>query len=724
MTEVALRGCRATPLLSYLKAIGVLRLVAEQAEPEAAGWWVGDHFHLSSQFDEEGLVHFFATRYRPSPVVSPWNGGSGFYPKDNADARTRLLASDDPRLTPLRAVFIAAQQLVAEYGLSEAPKKEKKAEFLTACRERFPDEALPWLDAAVVLGEEILYPPLLGTGGNDGRLEFSLTFHGRVLDALEAPEEATRSALSAALFGDMLVSLSPAAVGQFDPGGAGGANSTSGYSGASLVNPWDYVLGMEGAIAFAAAAARRLGRRETRLAAFPFTVQHTHAGFGTSADREKSRGEIWMPLWPAPTTFPELRALVGEGRAQWGRSQAQTGLDFARAAASLGVDRGISEFIRYGIVERYGRAYLCVPLARVRVANRAGRVSLLHDLDAWLSRLRWAAARDDAPARHPQALRDVERAIMALTSDPSGPGRMQDVLIAAGRAERVIATSPRFRDDAGLIPLGGLRSDWVDECDDGRPEFRLAVALASLRVPGTHVSFRTLIEPVVGARGTLRWTDSPTVPWDARPLAPALADVLARQQLDAFRATPNEASARDERNEDTSWPDEHRVLSGQPAAGVADALALLHGTIDEKLLRALVQGLVTAHLIFRPPRPPKVDGIVIPPAFAILAPFFNEHRVGQETLHPRPGWAAQLAAGTPSAVLRVLSDALLRLRLAGRPPIIRRVEDLEEALPDGRRLAASLLPTLPHVEVDRLLDRIAPRNDGSRMNDNTKEGSR
>jgi hypothetical protein len=39
MPELILHGCTPEPLMSYLKALGILRLVAEQADPEARGAW-------------------------------------------------------------------------------------------------------------------------------------------------------------------------------------------------------------------------------------------------------------------------------------------------------------------------------------------------------------------------------------------------------------------------------------------------------------------------------------------------------------------------------------------------------------------------------------------------------------------------------------------------------------------------------------------------------------
>src|SRR5690554_4725912 len=46
LPEIGLDGCRPTPLASYLKAIGVLRLVGEQADPGVRGRWTDAGFGL------------------------------------------------------------------------------------------------------------------------------------------------------------------------------------------------------------------------------------------------------------------------------------------------------------------------------------------------------------------------------------------------------------------------------------------------------------------------------------------------------------------------------------------------------------------------------------------------------------------------------------------------------------------------------------------------------
>jgi CRISPR-associated protein Csx17 len=63
MPELILPGCTPEPLMSYLKALGILRLVAEQADCEARGAWRGGAFVVSSEFDEDTLTLFFLEKY-------------------------------------------------------------------------------------------------------------------------------------------------------------------------------------------------------------------------------------------------------------------------------------------------------------------------------------------------------------------------------------------------------------------------------------------------------------------------------------------------------------------------------------------------------------------------------------------------------------------------------------------------------------------------------------
>ncbi len=73
---------------------------------------------------------------------------------------------------------------ITESGVAE--KDRVVLEF----RNRCPDELLPWIDATIVLaGDSTFFPPILGTGGNDGRLDFSTNFHELLLQVTGITEE-------------------------------------------------------------------------------------------------------------------------------------------------------------------------------------------------------------------------------------------------------------------------------------------------------------------------------------------------------------------------------------------------------------------------------------------------------------------------------------------------------------------------------------------------------
>jgi len=86
MEPLYLHGCRHDILGHYLKAIGLLRVLAkcaspEHRDPDAEGWWDTDKacFCLRSPKypTREALVEFFEKHYRPTPVFAAWNKKPG-----------------------------------------------------------------------------------------------------------------------------------------------------------------------------------------------------------------------------------------------------------------------------------------------------------------------------------------------------------------------------------------------------------------------------------------------------------------------------------------------------------------------------------------------------------------------------------------------------------------------------------------------------------------------
>ena len=494
-----LNGCAPAPLAHYLKALGILRLFTEQKDPACRGAWQDDRFVLVTGCSRDEVEAFFLQEYQPTAIIDPWNGGSGFFP-NTSTAIPVILDSPDLRLAPLKAAIHWAQ--VATTGWAEAPKDEAKSDFQSACLMHLRDGAGEAMHAAMVMAPQVQlgrrvnktsYPSLLGTGWNDGRLDFANNFHQRVADLFDltrkrgaTPEkEAALSAqdrtvnqnmLRQALWGDLGLGMRKTAIGQFAPGSAGGPNSSTGPDGDSSVNPWDFILMMEGAILFTSAATRRMDPMAQAQASAPFAL-HGHAvGDSPISDVEESqRGEQWMPLWERYFSLAEVKSLLSEGRAQIGRASASRPVDMARAISRLGVARGITQFQRFAFLERNGQANFAVPLNRILVTARPS-TRLIDDLAPWLDRLH-RLARDKAPARLLQAERLLSDAVFdALTHDDS-PARWQAVLRAAAGIEMLQSVGTGIA--AGPIPK--LSPEWVTAClgADPGPEERLAAALGS-----------------------------------------------------------------------------------------------------------------------------------------------------------------------------------------------------------------------------------------------------
>jgi CRISPR-associated protein Csx17 len=570
-----LKGCSPAPLANYLKALGILRLVSEQADPTARGWWQDEHFCLLSTLSREEIETFFLEKYEPTPLLSPWNKGCGFF-KAGDPGMAPLETSTAPRFAKFRTGVVASRRLLNEVSradatiraikartktnrsfqteaqrtqLAESPAfrgfvdqltaavrdtasgedrsaieselcevqglvapaskpptkveaerlkassgykrllaiadrrfKSLKASLIPDCRRAWRGPHAEWLSAAVVLDEEgnPQWPSLLGTGGNDGNLDFTNNAMQRLVELFDVASKdgkahkATADLLANALWSEPDKNLLPSAIGQFQPGSAGGANSTTGSSGDSLVNAWDFLLMMEGSIVFSSQATKRLDPNAISRASAPFAVRAHAAGHASPGNEKAQRGEQWMPLWSQPATLRDLTTLLGEARLQLGRQTANRPVDVVRAISRLGVARGIGSFMRYGYLERNGQSTLAVPLGRISVRQHP-RAFLVDDLAPWMDRLQRSARDKNATARLIHAERKLTESVLAaLTHDPTSD-RWQAILLAAVEIEVMQATGTAI--EAQPMPL--LRPEWIEAVCDHSPEFRLALALGS-----------------------------------------------------------------------------------------------------------------------------------------------------------------------------------------------------------------------------------------------------
>lgn len=522
----ALTGCSPTPLAHYLKALGILRLLSEQKDPHARGWWQDEAFHLVTTLDAAAIERFFLEEYRPTPLISPWNKGAGFVFAANNPALDRLRRSTSPRLAEFRAAIQQADAAITNLsaadsairaikgetkakGLSRADKErikndpDYKARLARAERhfKRLKDGLIPdsrrswrgdhlrWMDSAMVITAEgeTRFPSLLGSGGNDGKNDFTKQFMESLCAVADwqtgQPRPEASRLLSAALFSQPAARSQQALpVGQFHPGGAGGANMTVGFDADAQVNPWDYVLLLEGTLAFVPTVSRRATAGTRGSISAPFATRASASGHGSSSPTESDslRGEQWMPLWNTPSTFTDITGLISEGRVLRSKTTASRPVDFGRAVARLGVARGITAFERYGYLERNGQSNLAIPLGRWQVTPQP-RQELLDDLDRfrWLELVQRAARDKFAPRSFVAAQRNLETAIMAVCSRGDEPELWQNLLLSLSEIERCMVQSGAFTAKQRLQPIPPLSAGWLHAIGwSSSPETRLAAALA------------------------------------------------------------------------------------------------------------------------------------------------------------------------------------------------------------------------------------------------------
>lgn len=626
MHKHVLSGCRPKPMASYLKALGVLRLVAEQEkDPHIKGCWEGESFSIYTKLDRHELETFFCLEYAPTPIVAPWNGGSGFYVGDAVEGMEAIVGSNDSRFANYRKIIanirawpempmfktvgdvgrtlnIAVEGMQPgkkrnelegmlqnieldapspeilggkhppEYSLDEVEslskqkdnpnrkvwkdwwnvikkartkcnnicRSQNKKVILPYCRSRLPESSLHWLDAVCALQADgqASFNPILGTGGNEGRLELSNNFMQRLAELfITGDPERVRSLFHSSVFSTVSSGLVAAKIGQYDPGRAGGYNQGMEVETKDFkINPWDFVLALEGALVLAGAIVRRNPTDERSLFTTPFTVFFSSVGFSSSAYEEAGRHETWLPLWHKPAPYIEVKYLFGEGRSAIGRRVARTGIEFSRAVGTLGVDRGIDAFERYAFLVRRGQSKVALPAGRLAVRYRP-RLELLNELDtvalpAW----RFMRAFKALPATFQSARRRIDETIF-VCCQKSDAHSFCNLVRAIGNLEKLIAMRDRTKKPVMDRPLFDLSPRWILNCDEGSTEVRIAAALASIKATGKVGPLRSNLAGV-DPSNPWRWGEGKGGKyWFGSSLAERLSGVLLRRLMDAERSS-------------------------------------------------------------------------------------------------------------------------------------------------------------------------------------------
>lgn len=725
MPELILHGCTPEPLMGYLKALGVLRLVSEQKDPQAKGCWRNGEFVLRSSLDEGQLLDFFKEEYRPTPVVVPWSGGDffGVNPKGNIGPYKKtptssaiieaFLASATPRLTQYRIALQSTLSSMDVLGLDDKNKlndKTLKSAFLARLRSCLADDGLGWIDACAVIDDaKPMFNSLLGSGGgSDGNTHFSDNFMQNLWEVLpDFDDQRTRSAdsrnfcsnlLKSTLLGVGTTDLVPKRTSAlFDAGAVGGQNAGHGFERPSLGNPWSFILCLEGTLLLAGSLSKRQSSQARSTASFPFQFRISATGLDSSVNKETAGRELWLPTWHKPALASELACLLGEGRGTLRKSPVVNSVDFARAVVSLGIDRGIKSFTRYAILrgrvggENYNTSAL---MGRFEVLHRP-EIGLLLEIDQWLDRFRRAASEDKAPPRFRSILRDIERSIFSFCQNGTAQ-RYSAILTALGRAENALAHGERFRKGKQLAPLHGLSTAWLSAAYDGTVEFDLALALSGIYDHKVG-ALRENIEPVSG----WRWRDNDGgVVWSSADLATNLAAVLERRLLDASRLGC-----------------ERLPLAYRRPASLSAIAAFIAGQTDDERISELLLGLMLIDQSQELPRMPhlEVDAPPLPRSFALLKSLFLPHAVettnGSIFIKPEARILSVLRAGRLDEACAIAARRLRASGLSPMPHSRRGTRDEEwNGAADGadpRRLAAALLFPVSRNDIDVLVRMIA-----------------
>lgn len=678
MSDVLLTGCAPQPLASYLKALAVFRLVSTQVDSGAVGRWTDEGFELRSSLDRDGLIAFFTDAYAPTPILAPWNGGSGFYPKDSKVGLDSIRTSKSNRFALYRKGITAAEAVMQEVGSEKGAVKSdedaRRTKILRLCRNQLPDECVEWFDAAIAISSDgsRAFAPVLGTGGNEGRLDYTNNFMENVAGLLgEIPMKGnSRELLGNALFGTPTKGLQKISVGQYEPGRAGGFNQGQGIESSSVVNPWTAVLTIEGAVSWAGGIYRKQGVSYRSFLCSPFTVNPTPIGFGSAAqkDKENTRAEIWAPIWKRFSEYAEIRGLFREGRAALGTRPAKNGIEFAVAVSSLCVDRGIDSFVRYAMLKRRGDSYNATPLGTFSVPKRESKnADLVRELIVWLDDAERIVKNGgkEAPNSWIGRRRNVEEAILVALMRDTTAKELVECAAAFGAAVRWMCER-----GIDIQILRRLSSDWIARITNCE-EANIAASLASLPDILTNVS-----------------KDSPLYSWTGVDLAAKMVNTLRR-----------------------------RTLSGQPLSGQPVKLDALQKFLDEETDDQLIEDLLFAFVkTHQPERTSPMRSANLWPAYCVMKLLFLSVPVkvegGEISLATSQGGPSALPAdlAIPSLLAagrvgEATAIAVRRLRNVGLRPLEVEYGDVA----DARRLGAALV--IPFDGFGALLQTIAADKD-------------
>lgn len=610
-----LRGCTPEPLGNYLKGMGIFRLIAEQADPQARAWWKDGVLWLHTKWSREEVVNFFlrgigtqkSPIYSPTPIFAPWGGRPGFFKDGNEKAKKRLsvLRELNPpgRFSASQQVVKLTDEILKNRGWTNVAKKKRaalKPVIIAAMRNGWGNSAIDWFDACLSLEEDVRFGFLYGTGGNEGSADITNNFWELIEETigLPTPTVDTDEYLIGSLFSGPRIGGTSRTAGQHFPLAAGSANCGQDFFASSSTNPWDVLLMMEGAVLFTGATTKRLSQHGKGKAAFPFMIDHLASGETSTSIKDEAkqdsqvtrcRAEFWMPLWTKATALAGVHALLAEGKLQRvSGERTEHTLHAMEAIKTLGVARGVDTFHRVALFERRGKGYyLASSLGYYSTAQAHESLApQLAEIEEFrqrvYSKLREGAGIPDRVMRARQSFHTMLATL--LTRDEYSPVSvgelLVDVLTRVAGIEREVSL---LKDREQLLnPCPPLSRRWMPEAANDT-NLRLARAISGIATWGESSdpyrpavgAIRSNLLPVRRCNRAWQWDEASrsTVWFCGASLTANLSAVLRRRLIDA------------QRGKGDGLP-----LWSPQGATYADLLAYWNGDIDEVRLAELIHG--------------------------------------------------------------------------------------------------------------------------------------
>jgi len=584
--NIILSNCRSTPFASYLKPLGIMRILSEQKKREirVRGFWKDETFVLETNLKKEEIMDFFLNRYEPTPIVSPWNNGSGFYSnkKKGSDSFTGkelwnyLLESEDPRFKLYKETvkkimeWPEIKEWKAEKFKKRNDEKKKKSNeglprdlkisIIRKSRNTLDDKVVKWIDASVVLDahDEMKMTPLMSMGGSEGNLDYSSIYIKSIYEIFFEgnSQNLVKEWLENSVFGGPAHDLpTTVKIGKFFAGKAGGSNQGFGPEQKDIpTNPWDFIFLIEGSLLWNSGTVMHYSNRETSLFT-PFTSGSIGGKYS-----------VWTPVWETPSSNDEIQWLFSEGRSELKLNKARSNLEFLEATANLGVDRSIKKFIKYEIKEERGKRYYLMRQASSVNVKRMRNIDSIFELNRFISNVdRFISKFKKNPPKSLKTARStlsksVEELIINENMD-----RYLKVLIDIGKIMQIKTRLEIQSREGGKRYINVLGPKWLEIAYDGSPEFRIAAAIASI----SSACGADDIITNIGVNGNDNYS------WKGNSLYDKMINTLSRRIIEAHKNQCKE-----------------NPLKSKLFANVEDVSAFITGNVDNQKIENIIYGLM------------------------------------------------------------------------------------------------------------------------------------